>query len=110
LKLFPSIGDPGAEKILLFCGVAAGLPLESNGLRVLGRIGYGRVQLKNYGATYKSVQEAVARELPQRAEDLARAHLLLRTHGKALCKDGQPLCDECPIESECAFRHTGSKG
>jgi len=29
LKLFPSIGDPGAEKILLFCGVAAGLPLES---------------------------------------------------------------------------------
>lgn len=110
LKLFPSIGDPGVEKILLFCGVAVGLPLESNGLRVLGRIGYGRIQMKNYGAMYKSVQEAVASELPQNAEDLARAHLLLRTHGKTLCKDGQPLCDECPIESECMFRHPGSKG
>src|SRR5215472_15071697 len=30
LKQFPSIGDPGAEKILMFCGVGLGLPLESN--------------------------------------------------------------------------------
>lgn len=28
LKQFPTIGDPGAEKILLFCGVASGLPLS----------------------------------------------------------------------------------
>jgi len=30
LKQFPNIGDPGAEKILLFCGLGDGLPLESN--------------------------------------------------------------------------------
>jgi endonuclease III len=47
LKQFPSIGDPGAEKILLFCGVGPGLPLESNGLRVLTRVGFGRAQ-KDY--------------------------------------------------------------
>ncbi len=47
LKQFPTIGDPGAEKILFFCGVASGLPLESNGLRVLVRIGWGRLQ-KSY--------------------------------------------------------------
>ena len=105
LKLFPTIGDPGAEKILLFCGVAAGLPLESNGLRVLTRIGYGRVHLKNYGAMYRSVQEAIAPELPKGAERLARAHLLLRAHGKTICRDGQPQCHECPVESGCAFRH-----
>ena len=98
LKLFPSIGDPGAEKILLFCGVAAGLPLESNGLRVLTRIGYGRVHLKNYGAMYRSVQEAIAQRL-------ARAHLLLREHGKTICRDSQPQCHECPVEDVCAFRH-----
>jgi endonuclease-3 len=40
LKQFPNIGDPGAEKILLFCGMALGLPLESNGLRVLVRVGW----------------------------------------------------------------------
>src|SRR5947209_7141891 len=28
LKQFPNIGDPGAEKILMFCGASPGLPLE----------------------------------------------------------------------------------
>ena len=74
----------------MFCGVAEGLPLESNGLRVLTRIGYGRVHLKNYGAMYRSVQEAIAPMLPKGAERLSRAHLLLRTHGKTICRDSQP--------------------
>ena len=108
LKLFPSIGDPGAEKILLFCGVAAGLPLESNGLRVLTRIGYGRAHLKNYGAMYRSVQDDLAPELPKGAERLARAHLLLRLHGKTICRDSQPKCHECPVEGACAFRNLGA--
>jgi endonuclease-3 len=106
LKLFPSIGDPGAEKILMFCGVAEGLPLESNGLRVLTRIGYGRAHSKNYAAMYRSVQEAIAAEVPKGAERLSCAHLLLRTHGKTICRDSRPACHECPIEEGCAFRQT----
>jgi len=109
LKLFPSIGDPGAEKILLFCGMAAGLPLESNGLRVLTRIGYGRTHLKNYGAMYRGVQEAIAAELPKGAERLVSAHLLLRTHGKTICRDSEPQCHECPVENLCAFRNSGTR-
>ena len=62
LKQFPNIGDPGAEKILMFCGAAPGLPLEWNGLRVLTRAGYGRWQ-KSYAATYKSVQTALKGKL-----------------------------------------------
>jgi len=103
LQQFPTIGSPGAEKILMFCGVAEGLPLESNGLRVLTRVGWGRVHRKNYGAMYKSVQEAIATEVPKRAEQLARAHVLLRTHGKTLCKDARPQCFECPVEQMCRF-------
>jgi endonuclease-3 len=102
LKQFPTIGDPGAEKILLFCGVATGLPLESNGLRVLSRIGWGRAQ-KNYGATYRSVEDALKPELPTHVERLREAHLLLRIHGKTLCKDHAPLCHQCPVSGECAF-------
>src|SRR5262249_45315799 len=34
LKKFPGIGEPGAEKILLFSGAHPILALESNGLRV----------------------------------------------------------------------------
>jgi len=102
LKQFPNIGDPGAEKILLFCGVHSGLPLDWNGNRVLIRVGYGRAQ-KNYGAQYRSVQEALSGELPRGAESLARAHLLLREHGKTLCRNNGPLCHECPAADLCAY-------
>jgi len=102
LKQFPNIGDPGAEKILLFCGLSPGLPLEWNGVRVLTRVGYGRTQ-KNYGATYRSVQEGVHEQLPRGAAALARAHLLLREHGKRICRNNGPLCRECPIEDLCLF-------
>jgi len=102
LKQFPTIGDPGAEKILLLCGVASGLPLESNGLRVLLRLGWGRIQ-KNYGATYRSVQADIQPELPATAARLKEAHLLLRTHGKELCKDKTPLCSQCPLALDCEY-------
>jgi len=105
LKQFPTIGDPGAEKILLLCGISSGLPLESNGLRVLVRIGWGRLQ-RNYGATYRSVQEALKPELPTNSSRLKEAHLLLRLHGKTLCKDKVPSCHECPVSAECEYART----
>jgi endonuclease-3 len=102
LKQFPNIGDPGAEKILMFCGASPGLPLEWNGLRVLTRIGYGRWQ-KNYGAAYRSVQEALKPELPRQVETIAQAHLLLRQLGKEICRDKSPQCYECPVKDLCAY-------
>src|SRR2546426_9466605 len=39
LKRFPGIGDPGADKILLFCRGGQGLGPDSNALRVLVRLG-----------------------------------------------------------------------
>ncbi len=103
LKQFPNIGDPGAEKILTFCGTAPGLPLEWNGLRVLTRVGYGRVHQKNYSAMYRSVQGSIKDELPRKAEAIAQAHLLLRQHGKEICRDKSPQCYECPINEMCAY-------
>jgi endonuclease III len=112
LKLFPNIGDPGAEKILLLCGIAEGLPLESNGLRVLVRMGYGREQ-KSYGAMYRSVENDLAPELKGIAvQELSQAHRLLREHGKTLCKDKGPLCMECPLPRVCDYARrykTGSR-
>ena len=102
LKQFPCIGDPGAEKILLLCGLSSGLPIESNGLRVLVRLGWGRLQ-RNYGATYRSVQDDLKPELPSSAKNLSEAHLLLRTHGKTLCKDKAPLCHQCPVSADCDY-------
>ena len=103
LQQFPNIGAPGAEKVLLYCGAGEGLPLDWNGCRVLLRVGFGRPQPKNYGAQYRSIQEAVAGQLPKDAAALARAHLLLRQHGKTLCRDKGPACGECPAVAMCAY-------
>jgi endonuclease III len=102
LRRFPTIGEPGAEKILMFAGKYPVLGLESNGLRVLLRLGFAQEQ-KNYSASYRAVQNALAAQLPQNCEALISAHQLLRKHGQALCKRSRPLCDECPLRDSCAF-------
>ncbi len=95
LKQFPNIGEPAAERILLFCGVGEGLPLDWNGCRVR-RVGYGRPQPKNYGAQYRPVDPGSGGgRTPNRPAALARAHLLLRQHGKTICKENGPACGEC---------------
>jgi endonuclease III len=102
LRRFPSIGEPGAEKILLLAGSHAILALDSNGLRVLLRLGFGRED-KNYAKSYRSAQEAVAPGLPLDTAWLTRAHQLLRRHGQELCKTSHPRCDACPLTRECAY-------
>ena len=102
LKRFPGIGDPGADKILLFCGIAPVLALESNGLRVAVRLGYGK-EGKSYAATYRSAREALEPGLAKDCAELARAHRLLRAHGQTLCRRNAPDCDACPLADACAY-------
>jgi endonuclease III len=102
LKKFPGIGDPGAEKILLFSKTQPVLALDSNGLRVLLRLGYGE-ERKSYAATYRSAQEAIASELKRDFDWLIASHQLLRRHGQELCKTAEPLCASCPLKSSCRY-------
>jgi endonuclease III len=102
LRKFPSIGEPGAEKIMLFCKAFPVLALESNGLRVLLRLGFGKEQ-KNYSAAYRSVRDAVAPQASDGYDFLISAHQLLRLHGKRLCKNTAPHCDECPLTKHCNY-------
>jgi endonuclease III len=102
LMQFPMIGEPGAEKILMFSGVLNILALESNGLRVLVRLGIGEDR-KSYTATYKSVREVTLEELPVNHTLLTKAHLLLRQHGQQLCLRNGPVCHACVVDSDCRF-------
>ena len=102
LQKFPSIGVPGAEKILLFTKTHPVLGLESNGLRVLLRLGFGEAR-KNYSASYASAQEALKDQIGGDCEFLIRAHQLLRRHGKELCRTNNPACEICPVKSKCAY-------
>jgi endonuclease III len=100
LKKFPGIGDPGAEKILLFCHKLPVLALESNGLRVLIRLGFGEED-KNYTTTYRSVRMAVKDQVVEEFPWLIEAHHLLCQHGQELCRRTRPLCDRCPLADNC---------
>jgi len=102
LRKFPGIGEPGAEKILLFTRTHPVLALDSNGLRVLLRLGFGE-EKKNYSTTYAAVREAIADQLTDNYDWLINAHFLLRQHGKELCKTSKPLCDKCPLRKSCVY-------
>jgi endonuclease-3 len=100
LMKFPMIGEPGAEKILMFLGAVPVLALESNGVRVLQRIGFGQ-EGKNYAATYRSIREAVAGLIPDETPVLIAAHLLLKRHGQERCFRNGPVCRGCPVAKDC---------
>ena len=102
LRKFPSIGEPSAEKILLFTRSYPVLGLDSNGLRVLLRLGYGE-EKKSYTTTYRSVQEAIKGQLKDDYDWLINSHILLRQHGRELCKTNAPLCEKCPVRTKCAY-------
>ena len=102
LMQFPMIGEPGAEKILLLSGVYPVLALESNGVRVLIRMGIGK-QNKGYAATYKSIREATLEQLPADCQFLSTAHLILRQHGRELCLRTDPTCGSCPARTDCSY-------
>jgi endonuclease-3 len=102
LRKFPAIGEPGAEKILLFNRRQPVLALESNGLRVLVRLGYV-AEHKNYATMYRSAQRTIAPQLPPGCDALIRAHLLLRRHGQELCKRTSPQCARCPLRANCSY-------
>ncbi|HEX3102296.1 MAG TPA: hypothetical protein VHQ01_10905 [Pyrinomonadaceae bacterium] len=102
LKKFPAIGDPGAEKILVFNRVAAVLALESNGLRVMTRIGFTNEQT-NYTAMYRAAQQAVADTMPTDPGWLIGAYQRLRKHGQLICRRVDPRCQACVIRPMCRF-------
>jgi len=103
LKKFPGIGDPGAEKILLFSRTFRVLALDSNALRVLTRLGFG-AEHKSYAAMYRSAQDAVEGQLKEDFSWLIAAHQLLQRHGRELCRRSAPMCASCPLAAGCRGR------
>lgn len=97
-----------AEKILLFVGREALLAPDSNGLRVLARLGLVREEA-SYARTYAASRK-VAESWPGGIETLQEAHLLLQQHGQTLCKRGAPRCEACPLEPGCVYARGAAAG
>jgi hypothetical protein len=100
-RAYPGIGRPGAERIDLFTGARAVLALDSSGLRVLYRLGYGDPS-RTYDAAYRAAQRAAGADLPADVAVLQRAHQLLRRHGQTICTRSASSCSGCPLRDECA--------
>ena len=109
LKKFPGIADPGADRILLFAGIAPIAAVPSNCVHVLMRIMRGK-EYENYGTNYREAHLAIASEVPETMDARARAYLLLKHHGQETCKRTKPKCEECPVRANCAyFEHAKKK-
>lgn len=102
LKSFPSIADPGADRILLFAGIQPVAAVPSNCTGVLERTQKGQEE-KNYNASYREAQRMIDSEIPATFDARIRAYLLLKRHGQEFCKRTKPKCDECPVRAACAF-------
>lgn len=107
LKSFPSIGDPGADKILLFAGIDIRPALESNGLRAMLRLGLAR-EGTSYAASYKAATAVLAEHGTATRAWFMSAYHVLRAHGQTLCKRMNPVCIACPLDKDCA--HERLKG
>ena len=108
LRSFPGIGEPGAERILLFSSRHALLAPDSNALRVLVRLGLVR-EGSSYARTYAAGRAAAA-YLSSDLRIVQEAHLLLQQHGQTLCKRSAPLCAGCPLENRCAYARPRTRG
>ena len=95
-------GDPGVDKILLFCADIPVAAVPSNCPHVPLRLGLG-VERPSYAASYRSVREELTRILSGDTAAMKRAHLLFRQHGKELCRRTVPLCDRCPVTAMCPY-------
>jgi endonuclease III len=102
LQQFPVIGEPSAEKILLFSRLAPVAAVPSANVEVTARLWYGKAG-KNYAADYRAAREILNSGLAQTFEARQRAYLLLKKHGQQTCKRSHPKCELCPLTAQCAY-------
>lgn len=109
LKQFPNIADPGADRILLFAGLAPVAAVPSNCPHVLVRIQKG-LERENYAVNYREAQQVIECEIPESFEARQRAFLLLKHHGQTVCQRTKPRCAECPLREACAYAAGKQRG
>jgi endonuclease III len=91
LRQFPVIGEPSAEKILLFARLAPVAAVPSACVGVPMRLWFGG-EGKSYAADYRQARELLNAGLPESFESRHRAYLFLKKHGQEICKRSTPKC------------------
>jgi len=102
LREFPVIGEPSAEKILLFSKLAPVAAVPSAFVEVPARLWFGKAGA-NYPADYRAARDILSAGLAETFEARQRAYLLLKKHGEQICKRSKPKCEICPLTGQCAY-------
>ena len=102
LQRFPGIGEPGADKILLQLRRHPSVAVESNGLRVLVRLGCCPDGI-SYSATYAAARELAEDVLGDDFDVFMLARHVLRRHGQETCRRAAPRCAECVLGESCNY-------
>jgi endonuclease III len=102
LQQFPVIGEPSAEKILLFAKLAPVAAVPSACVGVPVRLWHGDTGT-SYAADYRKAREILSAGLPESFAARQRAYLLLKKHGQEICKRSTPRCEICPVTGHCAY-------
>jgi endonuclease III len=102
LREFPVIGEPSAEKILLFSKLAPIAAVPSAFVEVPARLWFGKAG-KNYAADYRAARDILSAGLAETFAARQTAYLLLKKHGQQTCKRSHPKCEVCPLTGQCAY-------
>jgi endonuclease III len=102
LQQFPVIGEPSAEKILLFGKLAPVAAVPSAFVQVPVRLWHGDAGT-SYSVDYRKAREILRAGLPESFAARQRAYLLLKKHGQEICKRSTPRCEICPVTGHCAY-------
>ena len=102
IRRFPTLGEPAAERILLFCGLAPEAAAPASCLQVLTRLGLCD-EGKDFPATYRAARAAIAAGVAEGFGARRRVYLLLKAHGHDLCRRSAPRCGQCPVNAICPF-------
>ncbi len=90
------IGPKTTAIILLFAFNIPAFPVDTHVHRVTGRLGL--IDEKTNADRAHDELEAI---IP--ADEFYPAHLNIIRHGREICKARKPLCERCPLTSDCRY-------
>jgi endonuclease-3 len=96
------VGKKTARCILMYSLRRPVFPLDTHCARILKRLGF-QVPDGSLRQCEDRIQELVPEELRY------SLHVTMISLGRTICKSSKPRCDQCPLQSICAYTSAGIK-
>lgn len=102
LESLPGVGPKTASIVLCFAMGRNVPPVDTHIFRVLVRLGWA-FEKQNDKELHGLLRETMPPDFAY------RFHIALLQHGRSICKTPVPLCDRCPLQTDCRWFKGGGK-